>query len=130
MIEAGKINIQSNMTIFLTLCNKGFLTTLTGINETNSSLNINDGNKLFIEIDKNILECIDTNKNYTIISKLNFDNSKIEIKNDIVRNKDKLFNIIRKKVENNLIISFLAQEDSTNTDEFYEDEEFVSIFNK
>ena len=130
MIEAGKINIQSNMTIFLTLCNKGFLTTLTGINETNSSLNINDGNKLFIEIDKNILECIDTNKNYTIISKLNFDNSKIEIKNDIVRIKDKLFNIIRKKVENNLIISFLAQEDSTNTDEFYEDEEFVSIFNK
>lgn len=130
MIEAGKINIQSNMTIFLTLCNKGFLSTLTGINETNSSLNINDGNKLFIEIDKNSLECIDTNKNYTIISKLNFDNSKIEIKNDIVRIKDKLFNIIRKKVENNLIISFLAQEDSTNTDEFYEDEEFVSIFNK
>lgn len=130
MIEAGKINIQSNMTIFLTLCNKGFLSTLTGINETNSSLNINDGNKLFIEIDKNSLECIDTNKNYTIIFKLNFDNSKIEIKNDIVRIKDKLFNIIRKKVENNLIISFLAQEDSTNTDEFYENEEFVSIFNK
>ena len=130
MIEAGEINIQSNVTIFLTLCNKDFFGTLIGINETDSSLNINNDSKLFMEIDESNLECIDTNRNYTIISKLNFDDSKIEIKNDIVRIKDKLFNIIRRKAENNLIISFLTQEDSTNTDEFYEDEEFVSIFNK
>lgn len=130
LIEAGEINIQSNVTIFLTLCNKDFFGTLIGINETDSSLNINNDSKLFMEIDESNLECIDTNRNYTIISKLNFDDSKIEIKNDIVRIKDKLFNIIRRKAENNLIISFLTQEDSTNTDEFYEDEEFVSIFNK